>query len=275
MYLYLLNSCRQVTRMFPTDLLCATQVFHSKLWFILGRLTDKNADLNPTNIFISDCCEISCLIDWQHTTVLPFCLTAGAPPMCKNPDPQPPKDLKQPYLPTNYSALPSNEKSLADDLHRRRMLFWLYIVFTGNYNPDHLAVLRLPMLYLRQELVDRAGRPWNGNFMTLKGLLIRAVQHWGQLALNLGGCPIQFSDTEKEEFFNVEEDWIKMNILVEHWRSELFHVSQDGWVRNEVFRDAVEENRKLREMWLGNGEDDEDRECVEKGWPFQDREEIT
>lgn len=195
--------------------------------------------------------------------------------MFKNPDPQPPKDLKQPELPTNYSALPPNEKSLADELHRQRMLFWLYIVFTGNYNPDHLAVLGLPMLYLRQELVDRAGRPWSGNFMTLKGLIIRATENWDQLALNLDCCPIQFSDTEKEGFFNIEDGWNKMNILVEHWRSELFHVSQDGWVRNEVFRDAVEKNRELRETWLGNGEDDEDRECVEKGWPFQDREEIT
>lgn len=51
-----------------------------------------------------------------------------------------------------------------------------------------------------------------------------------------------------------------MNILVEHWRSHLFYVGQDGWVSNEIFRDAVEENRELKEMWLGKGEDDEDRE---------------
>lgn len=193
--------------------------------------------------------------------------------MFENPDPQPPTDLEQPSLPTNYSSLSPNERSLADELHRRRMLFWLYIVFTGTYNADHLAVLRVPMLHLRQELVDRAGRPWNGNYITLKGLLIRAIEHWDQLALNSGNCPIQFSDPEKEEFFHIEDGWLRMNILVEHWRSELFHVSQDGWVRNEVFRDTVEKNRELREKWLGEAEDDEDRECVEKGWPFQDREE--
>ena len=111
--------------------------------------------------------------------------------------------------------------------------------------------------------------------MTLKGLLIRAIENWDRLALNLGGCPIQFSNTEKEEYFNIEDSWIKMNILVEHWRGDLFHISQDGWVRNEVFSSAVEKNRELREMWLASGEDDEDRECVENGWPFQDRKEIT
>lgn len=194
--------------------------------------------------------------------------------MFENPDPQPPTDLEQPSLPTNYSTLSPNERSLADELHRRRMLFWLYIVFTGTYNADHLAVLRVPMLQLRQELVDRAGRPWNGNYITLKGLLIRAIEYWDQLALDSRACPIQFSDLEKEEFFHIEDGWLRMNILVEHWRSELFHTSQDGWVRNEVFQDTVEKNRELREMWLGKAEDDEDRECVERGWPFQDREEI-
>ncbi|EGE83930.2 hypothetical protein BDDG_06875 [Blastomyces dermatitidis ATCC 18188] len=43
--------------------------------------TMRHPDLNPTNIYVSDSCEVSCIIDWQHTTILPLLLAAGNPPL--------------------------------------------------------------------------------------------------------------------------------------------------------------------------------------------------
>ena len=42
-------------------------------------------DLNPTNLFVSDSYEVSCIIDWQHTIILPLLLTAGNPPLFEIP----------------------------------------------------------------------------------------------------------------------------------------------------------------------------------------------
>lgn len=132
------------------------------------------------NIFITESCEISC-IDWQHSSILPRLLIAGNPPLSENPDSEPPKGLEKPSLPENNESLGPEEKAHADELHRRRMLFWLYMIFNGKDNEAHLAALRYPLLPLRQQAVDRAGRQWSGNIITLKGELLRLVEQWKQL----------------------------------------------------------------------------------------------
>ncbi|KAM5464266.1 hypothetical protein MauCBS54593_007085 [Microsporum audouinii] len=233
-------------------------------------------DLNPSNIFVSEEGEITCLIDWQYTTILPLLLVAGNPPMFDNPDSEPPKDLKQPSLPPDYDTLSAEEKSHADELHRRRMLFWLYMVFNGRDNKPHLKAIQYPLLMPRQHLADRAGRQWTGNFITLKGAILRVVLNWNVILGKRAGtveCPVQFTKEEEEEFFALEEQWFQFNILTEHWHSKLDHLGQDGWVRNESYDKVAALNKEFKEEWLARGEDDDDRFLVEKGWPFQDHDE--
>ncbi|EFQ99303.1 serine/threonine protein kinase [Nannizzia gypsea CBS 118893] len=243
----------------------------------MNKPTLRHPDLNPSNIFVSEEGEITCIIDWQYTTVLPLLLMAGNPPMFDNPDSEPPKDLKQPSLPPDYDTLSAEEKEYADELHRRRMLFWLYMVFNGRDNKPHLAALRYPLLMQRQHLADRAGRPWSGDFITLKGAILRIVFNWGIILGNRAGtikCPVQFSKKEEEEFYAIEEQWFQFNILTEHLRSRLDNLSEDGWVRNGSYNKVVAMNKEFKEEWLARGEDDDDQFLVEKGWPFQDHEEV-
>lgn len=228
---------------------------------------------------MTDSCEISCIIDWQHTTILPLLLTAGSPPLFENPDPEPPRGFEKPSLPADYESLDPEEKSHADELHRRRMLFYLYMVFNGKDNKPHLDALRYPLLALCQHLVDRAGRQWSGNIISLKGALIRLVAHWDQLAAEAGKsekikCPVHFDTDDVEEFYRIEENWFKATILLEYWRSLLDDLGQDGWVRNESYEKVVEINRQLKKEWLDEAEDEEDVVSVERYWPFQDHEEV-
>ncbi|KZF19208.1 hypothetical protein L228DRAFT_224932, partial [Xylona heveae TC161] len=243
------------------------------------------ADLTPSNIFVSDSCEISCIIDWQHTTILPLLLTAGNPPLFENPDSGPPKNLEKPSLPEDYASLPPEEKAYADELHRRRMLFYLYMVFNGRDNQSHLDALYYPLLALRQHLVTRAEKPWSGNIVTLKGALIRLVACWDQLIADRGqhmSCPVHFDPSDVEEFYQLEENWFKMNILTEHWLSLLDDLGQDGWVRNESYDSVVQLNQQLRREWVAEAEAEADNEAeakedvasVENHWPFQDHEEF-
>lgn len=202
---------------------------------------------------------------------------AGNPPLFENPDSEPPKGFEKPSIPADYESLNPHEKSQAEELHRRRMLFYLYMVFNGKNNKSHLSALRDPLLSIRQHLVDRAGRQWNGNTITLKGALVRAVAHWSLLvsgASERAVCSVKFAADDEEEFYRTEEQWFAATILLEHWRSVLDDLGQDGWVRNESYEDVVETNRRLKREWLSEAEDDEDRLCVEKYWPFQDHEEL-
>ncbi|KAL9104654.1 MAG: hypothetical protein Q9163_000397 [Psora crenata] len=239
----------------------------------LNRPTLRHPDLNPTNLFVSDSCEVSCIIDWQHTSILPLLLTAGNPPLFENPDPGPPKGFEKPSLPENYDSLSSEEKVQADELHRQRMLFYLYMIFNAKDNKPHLDALRYPMLTPYQHLVDRAGRQWSGNTITLKGALVRVVDNWDQLAQGIP-CPVHFDADDVEAFLHTEGQWFVATTLLEQWRSVLDDLGQDGWVRNESYEKVLEMNRQLKRQWLNEAEDDEDLICVEKYWPFQDHEEL-
>ncbi|KAK2753450.1 Phosphotransferase enzyme [Arachnomyces sp. PD_36] len=242
----------------------------------MNQPTMRHPDLNPTNIYVSDSCEVSCIIDWQHTTILPLLLAAGNPPLFENPDPEPPKGYTKPTLPENYDSLTPDEKSQADELHRKQMLFYWYMIFNAKDNKPHFNALRYPMLMLIQHLVDRAGRPWTGNIVTLKGALLRVVNSWDalmSLRSQKAPCPVSFDPSDENDFYELEENWFNCNILVEHWRSRLDNLSQDGWLRNESFEKAQELNKQLKEHWIGEAENEKDVLTVERYWPFQDHEE--
>lgn len=227
---------------------------------------------------MSDSCEVSCLIDWQYSTILPLLLTAGNPPLFQNSDPEPLKSLEKPSLPEDYESLGPEEKAHADELYRRRMLFYLYMVFNGKDNKAHLNALRYPPLMLCQNLVDRAGRQWSGNIITLKDALVLAVVYWDQLVAGKSKmipCPVHFDPDEVDECYQIEENWFKATILLEHWRSVLDGLGQDGWVRNESYERVVELNRQLKKQWLDEAEDEENVISVERCWPFQDHEEVN
>lgn len=53
--------------------------------------------------------------------------------------------------------------------------------------------------------MDRVGRQWNGNLMTLKGASVCMVEYWPHLPkMNWILCPVQCTDTELNGFFDQE-----------------------------------------------------------------------
>ncbi len=157
---------------------------------------------------------MSCIIDWQHTTTLPLLLMAGNPPLFENPHPGPPKGFEKSSLPESYDSLSPEEKIQADVLHPQRMLFYLYMIFNAKDNRPHLDALRYPILTPCQHLVDRAGRQWSGNTITLKGALATVVHNWDQLAQGIS-CPVHFDADDEEKFLHTEGQWFTAITLLE------------------------------------------------------------
>ncbi|KAJ5558313.1 kinase-like protein, partial [Penicillium sp. DV-2018c] len=225
----------------------------------LHKPTLRHPDLYPNNIFISpETGAISCIIDWQHTTVEPRLLVAGYPRAFENPDPEESPDLKEPSLPLDYDALSTEVKAEADELFRRRLLSYYYRIFNGGLNKAHLNALTDPLLRPRRHLIEWAGRQWSGNLVTLKGALIRMAQYWPHLETNGLPCP----------------QWFEMNAVVNLWREQIGGVNEDGWVSNEQYEEAVRKVAEPKESLIALAEgDQEDIELLEKGWPFRDQEE--
>lgn len=233
--------------------------------------------MNPNNIFISpNSGAVSCIIDWQHTTVAPRLLVAGYPHAFENPDPEQAPDLEEPSLPLDYDTLSSEEKIEADELYRRRLLFYYYRIFNSHLNKPHLQALHDPILPPRQHLVDRPGRQWSGNLITLKGALICMVDYWPHLPDTKGIlCPVKFTNTEIDGFSEQEQLWFDLNKVVNYWKEQVGGVSEEGWVSNEGYEEAVRKVAELKASLIADTEGDEEViALLQKGWLFRDRDEI-
>ncbi|RMJ22773.1 hypothetical protein PHISP_06364 [Aspergillus sp. HF37] len=220
---------------------------------------------------------VSCIVDWQHTTIEPRLLAAGYPRAFENPDITESFDLAEPTLPSEYDSLSIDEKAEeADELYRRRTLFHYYRLFNGVFNKPHLSALRDPPLNPRKHLVDRAARPWSGNLITLMGALVRMTEYWSLLPDTQGvACPVGFGPDELETFREQEEIWFALNAVVGQWRDEI-GVNEDGWVSSEGYEEAVGREGRLRDKLVEEMEGDEvDIALLNMGWPFSDREELN
>jgi aminoglycoside phosphotransferase (APT) family kinase protein len=238
--------------------------------------TLRHPDPAPGNIYISpETGRVTCLIDWQHTIVQPCILAAGYPSAFENPDDEMDPDLKFPQLPEDLASWSEHEKAAAQDLHRRRVLFHSYRVFNGNRNRSHLAALNDPLHFGRKMLVERASRQWTGDSVTLRGLLMRAVQYWEHLPDVAGiRCPIEFESSEREAFLDTEDFWQKMSIGLRMWHDKV-GMSEEGWVLNYDYENAKQKLVDLKEeIWKQCEGDAEDEEWFCAGWPFRDREEV-
>jgi hypothetical protein len=239
--------------------------------------TLRHPDLTPGNIFVSpETGRISCLIDWQHTIIQPRLLAAGYPRAFENPDDELSPVLVEPKLPEDFESLQAEEKVAVRELYRRRLLFFGYRVLNGHFNQPHIAALRDPLLLGRQMLVDRAGRQWEGNLITLKGAIVRTAQFWEHFPdVEDIKCPVQFEQTEIDEFAGNEDSWLKMSVTMEQWRKRVCNMTEKGWVRNENYEEAKKNLEELKEeIRLQCEGDEDDIQAFQTGWPFRDREEV-
>ncbi|KAL3496588.1 hypothetical protein BJX62DRAFT_221908 [Aspergillus germanicus] len=246
----------------PDDYLALLRKYLTFVSYLLSK--DSDSHLNPYNLFVSpETGAISCILDWQHTIIEPRLLAAGYPHAFESPDPKPPLKLEQPSLPSDIETL-SDEAKL-ETLYHRRLLFYYYRIYA----------LRDPLLRPRQHLVDRAGRQWTGNLLTLKGALIRMAEYWPHLPDTAGvSCPVQFSEAELAEFYEQEENLFAVNTVVNYWHDRDGGVTEEGWISNERYDEAIRKIAELKEELIATADgDEEDLRLMEKGWLFRDREE--
>jgi hypothetical protein len=101
------------------------------------------------------------------------------------------------------------------------------------------------------------------------------AEYWPRLPDTAGvPCPVQFDEAELAEFHEQEEQLFALNSLVNYWFNRVGGVSEEGWVSNDRYDEAVRNTAELKAELIATAEgDEEDLRLLEKGWLFRDREE--
>jgi hypothetical protein len=126
----------------------------------LSRPTIRHPDLRPSNIFVSDDFEITSLIDWQHSTILPLFLQSGIPNDLDNSRDSVSRALKTPALPCDIAELSEDEESRQLlQIFAKRQLHHLYMTATADKNPRHFDALTYPFSIGRRKIFQLASAP--------------------------------------------------------------------------------------------------------------------
>jgi hypothetical protein len=239
----------------------------------LNRPTIRHPDLSPNNIFISESGDITAIIDWQHCVVLPLFLQAKLPHHFQNYGDEKSENFQPPKLPENFETMTGDEKERETETYRRRQLHFFYLGFTSRNNPLHFDVISSSSLVLRNRLYESAGRPWEGDNVSLKADLIRCIARWADVSSRGSPdcleCPLSYSLAEVEQCLELDA---KQNAADANSQRlhELVGVNIDGWVSQEGYEDAVKSAATIKAQMLAAAETDEEKREVEENWPFHD-----
>ncbi|KAF3394555.1 Endochitinase B1 [Penicillium rolfsii] len=236
----------------------------------LHRPVLRHPDLQPNNIFISDQFEITGIVDWQHSTVLPLFLQCGIPNSLQNYGDEISESLQIPSLPSNFDQLDETQQFQQAELFRRRHLHYLYVKMTADANVEHYDALTYDFSTLRRQLFHQASDPWEGGNITLKSDLVTLTRKWREFSRDSKGpCPILFTDEESIECMRLAH---AQSEAYEQYQAcqDAIGVGNEGWVPIAQYDEAKARERQLKSDALDAAETEEDRIRIRENWIFDD-----
>ncbi|KAJ9400232.1 hypothetical protein DTO282F9_3002 [Paecilomyces variotii] len=249
----------------------------------LHRPVMRHPDFQPNNILVSDSNEIVGLIDWQHSSILPLGLAAGIPKYFQNYGDPESEELRKPQLdlPPNFESLSHSEQASIRETLRKRLVHFSYAAFTGRLNEEHYDAIFDNSVILRQRLFKSAGTPWEGDSVTLRADIIRAIRSWQNLlsadsAVHGEGdpplSPVQYSERTIQDTLYLHTQQKEADIAMEQMRDAL-GVDELGWVPNSEYEAAKELAQEIKSKMLEVSETADDVTGVREHFPFDDFDE--
>ncbi|KAF7125526.1 hypothetical protein CNMCM5793_001765 [Aspergillus hiratsukae] len=249
----------------------------------LNRPVIRHPDLQPDNILISDANEVVGFVDWQHCTILPLGLAAGIPKDFQNyGDPDSEKLIEpQINLPPNYDSLPESDQLSIRETIRKRLVHFLYAAFTKRLNEEHYDAIFDQSAILHQRLFKSASSHWEGDSISLRADMIRAIQSWPTLisadsvGRGRGTCntpALTYSDEVVSDTLALDERQKEADTAMDQMRNVL-GVDVLGWVPNEEYEATKAMAREIKAKILEAAETDEDRIGIQNHFPFDDFDE--
>jgi hypothetical protein len=242
----------------------------------LANPTIRHPDLSPSNILISSSGEITGLIDWQHTSVLPLFLQAKILKHFQNWGDEDSEDFRAPRLPENIDDLEESEKISALETYRKRQVHYFYVGYTERHNKTHFQAISKPHLVMVNKLYNTAARPWEGDNTSLKAEIIKVSRSHhldAILSRTRKGFPFSYNEEEITQCLAIDEKQQEADARMQTLR-DCFTTNMDGWVSSELYEQARARVQDMRQQMMDAADTDEERKEIEENWPFQDHIEV-
>lgn len=263
-----------------SDYLILSRCLGFKTGSSLDRPVIRHPDFQPNNILVSESNEIVGFIDWQHSTILPLGIAAGIPKHFQNYGDPVSEKLIEPQidLPPNYDTLDQSEQISVRETIRKRLVHFLYAAFTKRLNEEHYDAIFNQSVMLHQRLFKSANTPWEGDSITLRAEMIRAIQSWRDLIAedsreyDKGTCavpPLEYPDIIIPDTLRIDAQQKEADTAMEQMRHVL-GVDVLGWVPNDEYQAAKEKAREMKAKMLEAAVTHSDVTGVQSHFPFDD-----
>ncbi|KAF7629443.1 hypothetical protein AFLA_013158 [Aspergillus flavus NRRL3357] len=231
-----------------------------------------HSDLHLNNIYVDlDTETITDIIHWQNITVAPLLLQAKIPRMARHINPLP-LGWVMPEKPEGYETFFQKDKLKADKLYESALCQKYYEVCTAKKNQRHYAAMchndtwKSPLIL---PLKSISGAWSSREVFMLRSSLMEVVDHWAEIQ-PAADCPISFTDEERNLHNEEMENRDYIEGLMEEFQGAGI-LPSDGIVDPEDYEVVQKTNYAQKERFMSLAEDEEQREWMDKIWPYQDR----
>lgn len=236
--------------------------------------TIRHPDLQPSNVFVSKDLDITGIIDWQHSTILPLFLQAGIPSTLQNYGDDISEALIEPQVSADFDERDESEQLREVVLLRKRQLHYHYVMETKHLNTEHAEALLDPLSILRRKLFRRSSEPWEGDSSALHADLVQAVHLWPALSANdmQVKCPLTFSETEARGALHLATTMEAADAQMQSCL-DVVGVGPESWVPHERYDEARQQAEQLKADTLEGAESPEERRQMADHWVLDDFDE--
>ncbi|KAL9100876.1 MAG: hypothetical protein Q9163_003803 [Psora crenata] len=232
-----------------------------------SRATLWHTDLHMGNIYVSeeDHTRVTCLIDWQSTSISPLFLQARWPTFLKPPEGYC-EGPERPKLPENFEELDADEKSIALFENERATSAKAYEVATYLNNHDAYSA-RWEIFGPLRELFSRIGDTWDDGVVPLSTCLIQIVKNWEQVGVQ-DSCPIHFTSeevTSHETKLSEYTQWHEIQDFAQNY----LDTDAEGWIPPGAdWAKKRLQNKALLELMIERLKPQKSEREVRRMWPF-------
>ena len=239
----------------------------------LLRPTIRHPDLRASNIFVSDDFEITSIIDWQHSAILPLYLQSGIPAELDNSRDPVSRALEVPSLPQDIGELDADEKLQQLEIFVKRQLHHFYMTETADKNSLHFEALSDPFSIGRRKIFELSSAPWEGDNIPLRSSLLFVKQNWPDICMPSDApCPIDFTDEEEVECLRLDELEQGADEQLEASK-EMLNLGPEGWVSHSDYEATQAAISRMKVICLEQADTDVARSAVEDHWVYDDMDE--
>lgn len=236
----------------------------------VSRPTLLHPDLHKRNIFVSkdDPSKISCIIDWQSTSIEPAFMYANeTPDFAALPTDVISNDSPEQMLPDEESAKSKNQENIERCAQAFEVCIFGYVDILRRARAIDQTILR-PFRHCTST--------WRDGVPAARSDMIDLFRAWKDLGLP-GECPYQPTEDEIAAYEKQYEDF-KASHALKTWLSRTFEIGSEGWVPIYDWDRILPLYREAHRMWMesakeseAEGDHDMTQEKADRLWPFDQR----